>query len=118
MKQDVKTEWVKRLRSGMYLQGYRRLRADFQGKAYYCCLGVLCEMAMEAGIVLRGRGLDGAFRYTTVSNTPSQDSSGTYLPQAVREWSDLGEVAVHRLACLNDHCHSFSHIADIIETEY
>lgn len=55
MKADVAAELVKRLRSGDYKQGTEKLAASRQNddNLYHCCLGVLCEMAAEEGVVQR-----------------------------------------------------------------
>lgn len=49
----IKAEWVKRLRSGDYEQvaGYLKKKDYDSGEYRYCCWGVLCEIAVEAGIV-------------------------------------------------------------------
>lgn len=51
MDQRIKTEWVKRLRSDQYKQGSSVLVNEQLGT--HCCLGVLCEIAAEEGIVKR-----------------------------------------------------------------
>ena len=48
MKRDVAKKWVAKLRSGEYEQGKGYLNDD--GKM--CCLGVLCEVAIEDGLAL------------------------------------------------------------------
>lgn len=45
MRADIREEWLKRLRSGDYQQGRGSLRYD--GK--HCCLGVLCDIAVDQG---------------------------------------------------------------------
>lgn len=55
MNEEVKQELVKRLRSGDYKQGRSRLRKrrkdeDGGEEDCYCCLGVLCDIAVEAGV--------------------------------------------------------------------
>lgn len=53
MRPEIRDELVKRLRSGKYIQGKEKLAlADGDGMRY-CCLGVLCEMAVEAGVTQR-----------------------------------------------------------------
>jgi hypothetical protein len=41
-----KYEWIDALLSGKYEQGHHQLKRDSLrgGSAYYCCLGVLCEI--------------------------------------------------------------------------
>lgn len=52
MNPDVKDMWLKALRSGEYEQttGYLR-EAKPDGKEGYCCLGVLCELAVKEGVL-------------------------------------------------------------------
>lgn len=49
---ELREEWIERLRSGKYTQGksflLRKDRKD-HGELRYCCLGVLCEMLHEKG---------------------------------------------------------------------
>ena len=43
MNKEIKAEWVKALRSGEYKQGGGALhRGD-----HFCCLGVLCDIAID-----------------------------------------------------------------------
>lgn len=46
-------KWIEELRSKKYVQGAAYLRqVDRDETERYCCLGVFCEMAVEAGIIL------------------------------------------------------------------
>lgn len=49
MNQEVKQKWIAALRSGEYDQAYSQLKL----KDAYCCLGVLCELAIEDEIIER-----------------------------------------------------------------
>ena len=135
----IKAEWLARLRSGTIEQGKNVLRSEDEK---YCCLGVLCEMAVEAGIIepplpptedytadndteIRG--------YLYAADTEGDDEDACvderwymkhYLPEAVQEWAGLldkrGDLAKREingdsLAQLNDAGMSFADIADIIE---
>lgn len=52
MNPEVKAEWIQRLTSGEYKQGEAALKyRPPHEKSAYCCLGVLCEMAVERGII-------------------------------------------------------------------
>lgn len=51
MKVNLKTAWVEALRSGEYNQGRGRLHS----RGNYCCLGVLCEVAIKQGIPIEKR---------------------------------------------------------------
>ena len=50
MNKEVKQQWVAALRSGEYKQGKNALRRQYEGEdAEFCCLGVLCDLAVKAG---------------------------------------------------------------------
>lgn len=123
MNPQIKTEWVRRLRSGEYDQGSYYLRRGGR----YCCLGVLCEIAATVGVVAQ------------VTETESAGTDGWLfdgliagLPASVREWSGISSgLAVygdtdsgaplyhsHSLAEDNDKGLTFIEIADIIEREF
>jgi len=138
MRADIKAEWVRRLRSGDYTQGKNQLAyQDEKGKLHHCCLGVLCEMAAEDGIVdrlsaetmstimFRDKPIDGNYR----------SAESQILPRSVRSWAGLDtDVAAfgptdpanakrpydHR-SCLaeeNDSGKTFAQIADLIEEHF
>ena len=50
MNPEVKALWVTALRSGEYEQGRGALIQIDEGKQTYCCLGVLCDLAIKAGV--------------------------------------------------------------------
>lgn len=113
MDERVKADWVAALRSGEYAQGFGALNKN--GK--YCCLGVLCELAVKEGILPPPvEGPVSTFGYGRVPNR-------TTLPGEVLVWTGLG-LAVNNptphgtsrsLAEMNDRGASFSDIADVIE---
>lgn len=103
-------KWVKALRSRKYKQTTRKLSQG--GK--FCCLGVACELAVEAGVISAPRN-------------NIYDDQGAWLPAKVMDWLGL---AHHRgkytdshgdnttLTALNDsRRYSFSKIARVIESE-
>lgn len=121
MNAEIKAQWVTDLRSGEFKQGTGYLNAD--GKL--CCLGVLCEQAVRAGVIGSGGG-NGIIRY---------DGKEDILPKLVRVWAGLPDggdnpnnphvIVDHEkvsLAELNDgengwDPHTFGQIADIIEEQ-
>lgn len=137
MDQQVKEKWVAALRSGRYEQARGKLRVGWEGKEGYCCLGVLCEVAIESGLEVRtmtyteGDVWEEVTRYSTENweSAPHDPIwEGAYLPDGVREWAGLSEpdptvrgINVdypddeNTLAGLNDSGLSFERIADIIE---
>lgn len=130
MNRDVQLAWEAALRSGDYAQGAGALcwlRHD--GPPLYCCLGVLCELAADAGVAERV-DLDGQRAYRAAgSDDPAQ--SNYYLPVAVQEWAGLarnpravdggdnaslpaGTTYAATFADLNDAHKSFAEIADLV----
>lgn len=76
MKEDIKDIWVKALRSGEYKQTRNYLR---QGDSF-CCLGVLCDLAIKNGVdVTVNEGSHSRFYY--------YDGSHEGIPDSVVEWS-------------------------------
>ena len=116
MNPEVKAQWVTALRSGDYKQGQGVLRTAFTDGSVskFCCLGVLCELAVNAGVIPAPL-YDGIYySYGTYG-----DKRTAYLPEAVMKWAGLdGEnpmCGTGRLATLNDKDNSFEQIADAIE---
>lgn len=97
MDQRIKKLWVEALRGGKWKQGLGQLRASTERASYYCCLGVLCEIA--------------GVEYSSDAEFIPEDSP-----------VQLDEVVQKYLACMNDGSveykllsHSFPQIADWIE---
>ena len=123
MKQEIKERWVEALRSGKYEQGTGTLTT---GSGRYCCLGVLCDLAVADGVIeppTLSAG-DDVMAYGTKA-----EPEYMHLPGAVQLWAGLGqgspEVLVdpdedswQELVELNDDTGlSFHEIADIIEAQ-
>lgn len=108
-------KWLKALRSGEYKQGRHALNTNDQ----YCCLGVLCELAVKEKVVTKYKD-----EWTTHA---VYDGEMYALPACVRDWAELdscnpcvifknrSEVS---LAELNDQGRSFKQIARIIENKF
>jgi hypothetical protein len=100
-KKQVRKAWVKALRSGEYKQTIGRLR----DKSGFCCLGVLCDLAVKNGVM------------------KSYLRKAAGLPQIVQDWIGLNSYTGDYFggdACLasdNDDGKSFQEIASIIESE-
>lgn len=121
MNKEIKAQWLTALRSGEYKQGSGFLRIVGQNgtENRFCCLGVLCDLAVKAGVteVLTERyetryGKDG-------------DTNTAVLPGHVREWAGLdthagsyGAEKSYSLTGDNDGGMTFSEIADVIEKEF
>lgn len=113
--EQVRKEWVRRLRSGTIKQTRGHLGRPSGSR---CCLGVLCDMAVEAGII--DMEVDG-------SRAEFGGEEGLLLPEvgqcAGAEYDCAEDPRVTnsrgdslRLTKLNDASHkTFKQIADYIE---
>lgn len=136
LKPAVKELWLQALRSGDYKQGHGKLKTRaYGGTVEHCCLGVLCDLAAQQGVV--------PFRYAAVSIEVvgceglwrfGQQEDHLLLPKEVTQWafeSDIerdnwlnrNPLVVHQkqaigLSELNDTRHlPFTEIADVIEAQ-
>lgn len=98
MNKEIQDRWVAALRSGEYKQGKYRLQRDDDT---YCCLGVLCDLAVKDGVVA---AFDGRRELPPTTLSAWAGSSG---------WWRSGGVS---LPSLNDGLGwTFDQIADHIE---
>jgi hypothetical protein len=124
MNQEIKNEWVTALRSGDYKQGQSLLRRTEDDDVYpdgYCCLGVLCELAVQHAVIPPAQ-LDESDSYYVYGE--AKDRKGAYLPRKVRDWADTDSTSPvvtlpsggrANLPSLNDSGFTFDQIADVIE---
>jgi hypothetical protein len=133
MNPEIKAQWTAALRSGEYQQSEGKLRTD-DG---YCCLGVLCDLAVKAKVIGEPHwgdndGYGGYYKYGAEHNdavlpaevtfwagiddpNPDLDTTGPELP-AGAVW-DQGADEAPNLAQLNDGGTTFAVIADIIDAQ-
>lgn len=113
MKPEIAKKWVDALRSGNYRQGCEQLRTDYEEEGVapeYCCLGVLCEVALSEGAIEK------------------YNPHNPHLPINVRDWAGMKTTeGVYQafdeeagedntLWGLNDKHHKdFNYLADFIE---
>ncbi len=116
MDKDIKEEWIDRLRSGNYNQttGYlnRTNLTDSLpgGEIGHCCLGILCEIAVERGISTKEEIVgDGYAEFDGVYGMPSN---------YVLDWASLTFDDASYLSTENDSGVPFTSIADIIEERF
>lgn len=92
MKAEVKAEWLKRLRSGEYKQTggvLHRIVGDDDRVDTFCCLGVLCEIAVEQGVVKSFDSLpENSDREVDYGLTKSDATTGV-PPQEVLVWAEV-----------------------------
>lgn len=137
MNEEIKAQWLAALRSGGYTQGRGALITRKPGHTAHCCLGVLCEIAADAGVIERSVGVRPGF----LAEGSEEGVQNGILPEAVRSWAGLTsqtgllptEVRVEsgsafdedggyelyvELTELNDEAgFSFEDIADVIEEQ-
>lgn len=119
-KKKIRARWVKMLRSGKYKQGQGKLHQTTPGGDMFCCLGVLCELAVKCGVVTET--VDTTYPDYHCHNYGNQIN---FLPSEVVSWSGLlsrsGQCSLptncSHLSTLNDQGTSFEKIADLIEKE-
>ena len=122
MKARIKARWVEKLRSDEFQQGQGYLRDCGDN---YCCLGVLCEIAVEEGVIAAPTiSKDGGDCYTYWG-----ESTGSWaqLPPEVKAWAQfdddyvlfgLGGGIDATLVTINDDLkYTFDQIADLIENQ-
>ena len=117
MHEGIAEEWVAALRSGEYKQGKDVLADTHRTK--HCCLGVLCEVAIEKGLEVEVE--------TRVGHAVMFDNSKAFLPHTVADWAGMktrmgeveeGSTTVLSLMAMNDSGHTFGGIADVIEKRW
>lgn len=111
MNEQVKQWWLERLRDPKLKQGTKYLKVHQDDGIYYCCLGVLCEIAKEHGVVeeydagevyestdltllvfTKPVGVSTGYVGNKASNEDYEgfpENSETLLPVAVMEWAGL-----------------------------
>lgn len=119
-KQKIRRNWIKALRSGKYKQGISYLchREGKQKIDRFCCLGVLCDLAVKARVIApkveKGYEIYDGVVYKF-------EGECEVLPNAVAKWAglktDIGDFDETNLTVLNDDGTSFKKIARIIESE-
>lgn len=126
MNPEIKALWIAALRSGEYEQGVAALNSENK----FCCLGVLCELAVKEGGIVQVSDRKGIVSY---------DGYSAYLPDSVREWAGVGDedgkfeekityelpeypgrmAVASTLTRLNDSArYNFNQIADVIEAQF
>jgi hypothetical protein len=117
MNPEIKQLWIDALRSGDYAQDTSKLHNTFANT--YCCLGVLCDLAVKAGVATEEE-------YGSFGN--DEDRSQGTLPNVIGEWSGVDPegrfkgttgIAHTSLIGLNDDAgYTFEQIADVIEAQF
>jgi len=107
MNPKIKRRWLQALRSGKYTQGknvLHKIKSD-----EYCCLGVLCEIAVKDKIIPPPE-------VETVRNRrcSSYDEEARFPSEKVLNWAGLDGYAAQRIAEVNDSSDSFEEVIPTI----
>jgi len=112
--QEARAEWVRRLRSGEIKQAKFVLGRTFGSR---CCLGVACDIAVEAGIISK------EIQQGIFDSRMAYDGEDKLLPSAVKHFFGLarpdggyGVNMMNSLSADNDNGKTFKEIADIIQS--
>lgn len=122
MNPEVKEMWMNALNSEEYKQTGGTLKETRNGKVVgYCCLGVLCDLAIKAGAVeglawgATAWGADGFHDILETGEHGEVRRTAGMPPFSVYQWAGLDEDNAMFLADLNDATRaSFGTIAKVI----
>jgi hypothetical protein len=97
MKNNIKKRWLEKLRSGEYKQanGFLVVLDDENKPEGFCCLGVLCEVAVEDGVIHRANPVPPKGMGSNPGYLSDPDNRGyplvenSTLPVEVQEWAGL-----------------------------
>lgn len=127
MNPEVKELWCTALESGDYPQteGFLRVTENHDEEddapvPGYCCLGVLCELAVQAGVIPPGaEELGEGGRLTRVTyGKPRGDQSDYRLPAAVVRWAGLGHVPNSKSPAIPDRNGDMNALANMNDSDY
>lgn len=127
MNPDIKQQWGAALIGGEYVQCRC---GHLEGDDGWCCLGVLCALAVKAGVARRvtrssPSGLLIVYEDLELPELPWYASS-VYPPKPVQEWAELDTVTplievngtLFPLTGLNDSRFTFTEIWELIDSQY
>ena len=111
MRKEIAEKWVAALRSGEYGQITGGL-ANVD-RSQHCCLGVLCELAIEDGVSVYLEP-----DHPTHASWMRFDNLLGALPESVGTWAGMTISKGRVLAAMNDAGEPFVKIADAIESDW
>jgi hypothetical protein len=128
MNPEIKTQWVNALRSGDYKQGRLKLTNVEGDEKTYCCLGVLCDLAVKAGAIPEPTPLEEDNEKFLRYGVDHEESA--FLPIEVIEWAGSPDThsfnsipleykgETHNADYLNDITGlNFNELADLIDSQ-
>lgn len=114
--------WVQDIESGKHRQANGVLRCGVENPQY-CCLGRLCEVAMENDVSIRrvpDRTHIGRFGYTGHADSNTATAQTSRVPYPVTEWlgGQLRYGDLSKYAVMNDNGQTFLEIAAAIREDF
>ena len=95
MNGDIKDLWIDALLSGEYQQGTGQLHTqETDGTDYFCCLGVLTDLAIKNGVPLEIEVQSA----DTGERRIAYNGCYEYLPRAVAEWAGVPTQGSYKIA--------------------
>lgn len=92
MDREIATEWIEKLEG---LDPETQGKGTLNNNGRMCCLGVLCEIAKDKGVVrVTENSLSGVKSY----GTSYSDSSQHYLPSPVIKWAGIESMVQRPLS--------------------
>lgn len=105
MKKEIADLWIDALKSGKYKKDIFKLNINNET---FCCLGVLCELAIANGIELE--------KIVDDDKSIDYDNNATHLPEKVQEWAGMRsnygsfDSGKNNLVSLNDTSVNFNKV--------
>jgi hypothetical protein len=90
LKPEIKTRWLEALRSGGYKQARGQLKVASIDGDRFCCLGVLCDLAAQEGLIYWVWETGEEAPSAVVAANPSLKTQ-TVLPWVVIDWAFDGD---------------------------
>ena len=120
---EKQQKWIDALRSGEYEQGQNCLQSHRAAGDRFCCLGVACKVAQEAGVKVSTDDHDYLVGGTLHSQSWTREYFGFKngvgdFPKEGAQIAKDGSAIAGELSCLtelNDHGYTFEDIADFVE---
>lgn len=97
MNPEIKKMWADALRSGQYVQGTRYLKYETPQGFCHCALGVLCDLAVKAGVAewLDAADCEEHPALGSLVHVSHCDIGETALPRSVAEWAGLAGISCY-----------------------
>ena len=127
MKTEIKQKWVDALRSGHYEKGRWFLTRLNGARETFCCLGVLCDLAIKDGVELSfvyGDGQDTEERWAEfrIYQSMWNEEQGVYdeynytdLPDEVLRWAGLYESPT---VMYDEQCTTLTELNDLLDVPF